>query len=191
MRGFRRKAQLTCILSAILLVLTAGYASAQSFPSQTELNSAQSGGFDFPTQLPLFASLAADANGVIANVTTGNFSNASALLVRYNSTINPITSSTNASQQGTTVAALHASQGSFALLIADAQRFNALNASEAGLMVAAPRGNASIANALQMQALGNALTGLPGTINGQTPISIPLPFKTGSTSLRTATPRRS
>ena len=167
MRGFRRKAQLTCILSAILLVLTAGYASAQTFPSQTELNSVQSGGFDFPTQLPLFASLAADANGVIVNVTTGNFSNASALLARYNSTINPITSSTNASQQGTTVAALHASQGSFTILIADAQRFNALNASEAGLMVAAPRGNASIANALQMQALGNALTGLPGTINGQ------------------------
>jgi hypothetical protein len=150
-----------------LLVLTAGYASAQTFPSQTELNSVQSGGFDFPTQLPLFASLAADANGVIVNVTTGNFSNASALLARYNSTINPITSSTNASQQGTTVAALHASQGSFTILIADAQRFNALNASEAGLMVAAPRGNASIANALQMQALGNALTGLPGTINGQ------------------------
>ena len=167
MRGFRRKAQLTCILSAILLVLTAGYASAQSFPSQTELNSVQSGGFDFPTQLPLFASLAADANGIIVNVTTGNFSNASALLAHYNSTINPITSSTNASQQGTTIAALHASQGSFTILIADAQRFNALNASEAGLMVAAPRGNASIANALEMQALGNALTGLPGTINGQ------------------------
>ncbi|MGA3198625.1 MAG: DUF4129 domain-containing protein [Halobacteriota archaeon] len=167
MHGFRRKAQLTCILSAILLVLTAGYASAQSFPSQTELNSVQSGGFDFPTQLPLFASLAADANGAIVNVTTGNFSNASALLAHYNSTINQITSSTNASQQGTTIAALHASQGSFTLLIADAQRFNALNASEAGLMVAAPRGNASIANALQMQALDNALTGLPGTINGQ------------------------
>jgi len=46
MRGFRRKAQLTCILSAILLVLTAGYASAQSFPSQTELNTAHRGGFE-------------------------------------------------------------------------------------------------------------------------------------------------
>jgi hypothetical protein len=150
-----------------LLLLTAGYASAQSFPSQTELNSAQNGGFDFPAQLPLFASLAADANGIIANVTTGNFSNASALLVHYNSTINQITSSTNASQQGTTIAALDASQGSFALLIADAQRFNALNVSEAGLIVSAPRSNASTANALEMQALGNALTGLPGTINGQ------------------------
>ena len=167
MRGFRRKAQLTCILSAILLVLTAGYASAQSFPSQTELNTAQSGGFDFPTQLPLFASLAADANGIIANVTTGNFSNASALLAHYNSTIKQITSSANASQQGTTIGALDASRGSFTLLIADAQRFTALNASEAGLIAAAPRGNASIANALEMQALGNALTGLPGTISGQ------------------------
>jgi hypothetical protein len=167
MRGFRRKAQLTCILSAILLVLTAGYASAQSFPSQTELNPALSAGFDFPTQLPLFASLAADANGIIANVTTGNFSNASALLAHYNSSINQITSSTNASQQGTTIAALDASRGSYTLLIADAQRFDALNASEAGLIAAAPRGNASIANALEMQTLGNALTGLPGTINGQ------------------------
>lgn len=167
MRGFRRKAQLTCILSAILLVLTAGYASAQSFPSQTELNTAQSGGFDFPTQLPLFASLAADANGIIANVTTGNFSNASALLAHYNSTIKQITSSANASQQGTTIGALDASQGSFTLLIANAQRFSVLNATEAALLVAAPRGNASIANALEMQALGNALKGLPGTISGQ------------------------
>jgi len=167
MRGFRRKAQLTCILSAILLVLTAGYASAQSFPSQIELNTAQSGGFDFPTQLPLFASLAADANGIIANVTRGNFSNASALLAHYNSTIKQITSSANASQQGTTIGALDASQGSFTLLIANAQRFSVLNATEAALLVAAPRGNASIANALEMQALGNALKGLPGTISGQ------------------------
>lgn len=167
MRGFRRKAQLTCILSAILLVLTAGYASAQSFPSQTELNTAQSGGLDFPTQLPLFASLAADANGIIANVTTGHFSNASALLAHYNSTIKQITSSANASQQGTTIGALDASQGSFTLLIANAQRFSVLNATEAALVAAAPRGNASIANALEMQALGNALTGLPGTISGQ------------------------
>ena len=167
MRGFRRKAQLTCILSAILLVLTAGYASAQSFPSQIELNTAQSGGLDFPTQLPLFASLAADANGIIANVTTGHFSNASALLAHYNSTIKQITSSANASQQGTTIGALDASQGSFTLLIANAQRFSVLNATEAPLLVAAPRSNASIANALEMQALGNALTGLPGTISGQ------------------------
>jgi hypothetical protein len=150
-----------------LLVLTAGYASAQSFPSQTELNTAQSGGLDFPTQLPLFASLAADANGIIANVTTGHFSNASALLAHYNSTIKQITSSANASQQGTTIGALDASQGSFTLLIANAQRFSVLNATEAALVAAAPRGNASIANALEMQALGNALTGLPGTISGQ------------------------
>jgi hypothetical protein len=166
MRGFRRQAQVTCILSAILLVLTAGCASAQSFPSHTELNP-QTGGFDFPVQLPLFASLAADAVGIIANVTEGNFSNASALLAHYNSAINQITSSANASQQGTAIDAMHASQGSFTLLIAEAQRFNALNASETGLLAAAPRGNASIANALDMQALGNALTGLRGTINGQ------------------------
>jgi hypothetical protein len=149
-----------------VLVLTAGYASAQSFPSQTELNTATSG-FNFPTQLPLFASLASDANGIITNVTKGNFSNASALLAHYNTTINQITSPANASQQGTTIAALDASQGSFTLLIANAQRFNALNANESGLLTAAPRGNASIANALEMQALGNALTGLPGTINAQ------------------------
>ena len=167
MRGFRRKAQVTCIVSVLVLVLTAGCASAQSFPSQTQLNPALSGGFDFPTQLPLFASLAADANGIITNVTKGNFSNASALLAHYNSTIKQITSSANASQQGTTISALDASQGSFTLLIADAQRFNALNASEAGLITAAPRGNASIANALEMQVLSNALTGLPGTINAQ------------------------
>jgi len=167
MRGFRRKAQLTCILSAILLVLTAGYASAQSFPSQTQLNSAQSSGFNFPTQLPLFASLAADANGIITNVTQGTVSNASALLAHYNSTINQITSSANASQQGSAIDAMHASQGSLTLLIADAQRFNALNASEKGLLATAPHGNASIANALEMQALVNVITGLPATINGQ------------------------
>jgi hypothetical protein len=167
MRGFRRQAQVACILSAIVLVLTVGCASAQSFPSQIELNPSPSGGFDFPTQLPLFASLAADANGIIANVTQGNFSNASALLAHYNSTVSSITSSANASQQSTAIGAMQASQGSFTSLIADAQRFNVLNASEAGLLVAAPLGNASIANALGMQALGNALVRLPGTIGGQ------------------------
>ena len=78
-----------------------------------------------------------------------------------------ITSSANASQQGTAIDAMQASQGSFTLLIADAQRFNALNVSEAGLIAAAPQSNASIANALEMQALGNVLKGLPGTISGQ------------------------
>jgi hypothetical protein len=150
-----------------VLVLTVGCASAQSFPSQIELNPSPSGGFDFPTQLPLFASLAADANGIIANVTQGNFSNASALLAHYNSTVSRITSSANASQQGTAINAMQASQGSFTLLIADAQRFTALNVSEAGLIAAAPQSNASIANALEMQALGNVLKGLPGTISGQ------------------------
>jgi hypothetical protein len=62
---------------------------------------------------------------------------------------------------------LDASQGSFTLLIANAQRFSVLNATEAALLAVAPRGNASIANALEMQGLGNALTGLPGTISGQ------------------------
>ena len=65
-----------CILSAVVLLLTAGCASAQSFPSHTERNPSQSGGFDFPTRLPLFASPAADATGIIANVTNGNFSSA-------------------------------------------------------------------------------------------------------------------
>jgi hypothetical protein len=149
-----------------LLLLTAGCASAQSFPSHTELNP-QTGGFDFPAQLPLFASLAADANGIIANVTKGNVSNANALLVHYNSTISRITSSANATQQNTVIDVMHASQDSFTLLIADAQRFNTLNASETGLLAADPRGNASIANALEMKALSDALTGLGGIINGQ------------------------
>ncbi len=166
MRGFRRQARVACILSAVLLVLVAGCASAQSFPSHTELNP-QTGGFDFPTQLPLFASLATDANGIIANVTKGNFSNASALLVHYNSTVNQITSSANASQESPAVDAMHASQGSFTLLIVDAQRFNTLNANESLLLTAAPRGNASIANALEMQTLGAVLKGLAGLINGQ------------------------
>lgn len=140
---------------------------AQSFPSQIELNPTPSGGFDFPTQLPLFASLAADANGIIANVTQGNFSNASALLAHYNSTVSRITSSANASQQSTAIGAMQASQGTFTLLIADAQRFNALNANESGLLAVAPLSNASIANALEIQALGGLLKGLAGIINGQ------------------------
>jgi hypothetical protein len=155
------------MLSAVSLLLTAGFASAQSFPSHNELNSSLSGGFDFPTQLPLFASLAADANGIIANVTKGIFSNANALLAHYNSTINQITSSTNDTEQNTAINAMHASQGSFALLIADQQRLNALNANESVLLTTDPRGNASIENALEMKALGNALAALGGTIKEQ------------------------
>jgi hypothetical protein len=131
------------------------------------VNPPLSGGFNFPTQLPLFASLAADANGIITNVTQGNLSNASALLVHYNSTISSITSSANASQQSAAIDAMQASQGSLTLLIAEAQRFDALNASESGLLAAAPHGNASIANAIELHALGDALEALPGTINGQ------------------------
>jgi hypothetical protein len=165
MRGFRRQAQLTCILSAILLILTAGCASAQSFPSHTELNPVPSGTFDFPTQLPLFASLAADANGTIANIIKGNFSNANALLAHYNSTINQMSSS--ATHDSPALDAMHASLDSFASLIDAAQRFNALNVNETGLLATDPRSNASIANALEMAALGDNITGLARTINGQ------------------------
>jgi len=167
MRGFRRQAQVTCIFSAVLLVLTAGSASAQSFPSHTELNPPPSGGFDFPTQLPLVALLAADANGIIANVTKGNFSNANALLAHRNSTVDQLISSSNASQESPAIDAMRASQSSFTLLIDTAQRFNAVNANETGLLATAPRGNASIENTLEMKALGDVLIGLGGTINGQ------------------------
>jgi len=167
MRGFRRAAQVACLFSVVLFILTTACASAQSFPSHTELNPPLSSGFDFPTQLPLFASLAADANGIIANVTKGNFSNASALLAHYGSTINQITSSANAPQESSAIDAMHASQSSFTSLNDTAQRFNAVNANETGLLATDPLGNASIENTLEMKALGDALTGLGGTINGQ------------------------
>ncbi len=166
MRGFRRKSQAACLLSVVLIIVTAGSAAAQDFPSHTELNPGWSGGFDFPAQLPLFASLTADANGIVANVTKGNLSNASALLAHYNSTVNDITSSAN-EQQSTAIDALRESQGSFTNFIANAQRFNVLDANETDLIATAPRGNASIENALEMQALGSTLTGLAGTISGQ------------------------
>ncbi len=165
MRGFRL-AQVVCVLSTVLLLAT-GCASAQSLPSHTELNPVLSGEFDFPAQLPLFASLAADANGIIANVTKGNFSNANVLLADYNSTISRITASANGGQQSPAIDGMHASQSSFTLLIADAQRLNAINASESALLASAPRDNASIDNALEMRALGNTLIGLRETINGQ------------------------
>jgi hypothetical protein len=151
----------------VLLILAAGYASAQSFPSHTELNPALSGGFNFPTQLPLFASLAADASGIIANVTAGNFSNASTLFARYEDTISQITSSANGAEQNTVVDAMRESQASFALIITDAERFNAINANETRLLTTAPHGNASIENALEMQALSDAIKGYGNNTNAQ------------------------
>jgi hypothetical protein len=81
-------------------------------------------------------------------VTKSNLFSANAPLARYNGTFNQITSSANAAQESPAIDAMRASQGSFTLLIADMQRFNALNASETGLLAATPHGNASIENAL-------------------------------------------
>jgi hypothetical protein len=126
-----------------------------------------SGGFNFPTQLTSFASLASDANGIIANVTQGNFSNAAALLANYNSTVGNLTASVSASQGGTVTAAMLASRDDFATFINDAQRYNVLYVNETSQLPAAISSNGSIANALEMRTLNTTFTGLQSTIEGQ------------------------
>ena len=164
---FKQQALLACTIAVFLLVVTAGSASAQDVPSHTQVSPAPGGGFDFPAQLTFFTSLATDANGIIANVTQGNFSNARALLANYNSTIDSLNAAVNASQRGTAIPALAASRDDFATFIKDAQRFNDLYVNETSLISAATPTNASIANALEMQTLNATLTGLHSTIEGR------------------------
>jgi hypothetical protein len=164
---FRQQAVLACTMSIFLLIITAGFASAQDVPSHTQVSPAPIGGFDFPTQLTFFASLASDTNGIIANVTQGNFSNARTLLANYNSTIDSLNTAVNASQGGTAIPAMTASRDDFATFIKDAQRFNDLYVNETSLISAATPTNASITNALEMQTLNATLKGLQSTIEGR------------------------
>jgi hypothetical protein len=164
---FKQQALLACTIAVFLLIITAGCASAQDVPSHTQVSPAPGGGFDFPAQLTFFTSLATDANGIIANVTQGNFSNARTLLANYNSTIDSLNAAVNASQGGTAIPAVTASRDDFATFIKDAQRFNDLYVNETSLISAATPTNASIANALEMQTLNATLKGLQSTIEGR------------------------
>jgi VCBS repeat-containing protein len=149
-----------------LLIITAGYASAQNVPSHTQVSPAAGGGFDFPAQLTLFAALATYSNGIIANVTQANFSNARALLASYNSTVASLSASAK-NPQDAAVVAMTASQGNFGSLITYAQRYNDLYVNETSLNAAALRSNASTANALEMQTLNGTINTLQSTIQGR------------------------
>ena len=153
-------------MSALLLI-TAGYASAQDTPSHTQLNPAPSSGFDFPAQLTLFGALAAYSNGIIVNVTNANFSNANAQLANYNATIDTLSTSAPNTQGSTVMDAMKASRDDFSAFIKNAQRYNDLYVNETVLSLVAARSNGSIANALEMGALNATLKGLQSTIEGR------------------------
>src|SRR5665647_2170446 len=110
---FRQQALLACTISVFLLIITAGFASAQDVPSHTQVSPVPGRGFDFPAQLTFFASLATDSNGIIANVTQGNFSNARALLGDYNRTVDDLNASASNAQGGTVLDAAKASRDDF------------------------------------------------------------------------------
>lgn len=165
MRGFKRQLRIVSVLLVLLVLVATGCASAQNVPSHTQISPASSSGFNFPAQLTSFAALATDSNGIIANVTQANFSNARALLATYNSTIASLSASAN-NPQDPAVVAMTASQGDFASLITDAQRYNDLYVNETALSATALRSNASVANALEMKALNGTITSLLGTIQG-------------------------
>jgi len=163
----KQQALLACTISIFLLIITTGLASAQDVPSHTQVSPAPSAEFDFPAQLTFFASLATDSNGIIANVTQGNFSNARALLGDYNRTIDDLNASAPNAQGGTVMDAVKASRDDFSAFIKDAQRYNDLYVNETALIPVAARSNGSIANALEMKGLSATLKGLQSTIEGR------------------------
>jgi len=147
-----------------VLLITTGCTAAQDVPSHTQVQAASKGGFDFPAQLGLFGLLATYSNGIIANVTKANFSNANALLAKYNSTVDRLNAS--ATEQGTTLDAMKASRDDFYFLIKDAQRYSELYVNETSLVPEAARSNGSVANALEMRALNGTLKRIEATIEG-------------------------
>ena len=166
MRSFSHKSLIACI-ALVMMLLIPNTAAALDLPWHTQVSPEPSSTFDFPAQLASFASLASTSNGIIANVTQGNFTNAKALLSTYNRTIDDLNAATNNSQQNATIAAITASRDDYTSLIRNAQRYNDLYANESVLIFTAPRSNGSIANALEMKALSGTLDGLVSTINGR------------------------
>lgn len=166
MRSFSQKSLIACI-ALVMMLLIPNTASALDLPWHTPVSVAPSNTFDFPAQLTSFASLASASNGIIANVTQGNFTNATALLSTYNRTIDDLNAAANNPQQNATIAAITASRDDYTSLIRNAQRYNDLYANESVLIFTDPLSNGSIANALEMKALSSTLGGLVSTINGR------------------------
>src|SRR5665647_2081490 len=166
MRSFSHKSLIACIALVIMLLIP-NTAAALDLPWHTQVSVAPSNTFDFPAQLTSFASLASTSNGIIANVTQGNFTNATALLSTYNRTIDDLNAAKNNPHQNATIAAITASRDDYTSLIRNAQRYNDLYANESVLIFADPLSNGSIANALEMKALSGTLDGLVSTINGR------------------------
>src|SRR5665647_1671950 len=110
---------------------------------------------------------ATDSNGIIVNVTQGNFSNVRALLGDYNRTVDDLNASASNAQGGTVLDAVKASRDDFSVFIKNAQRYNDLYVNETALIPVAARSNGSIVNALEMKALSDTLKGLQSTIEGR------------------------
>jgi hypothetical protein len=166
MHSLSKKTLIVCITLVVVLLIP-NTVVALDVPSHTEVSPTPSGTFDFPAQLTFFASLASSSNGIIANVTQGNFTNARALLSAYNRTIDDLKAAANNPQQNKTIDAMTASRDDYTLLIRNAQRYNDVYVNESTLISTAPRSNASIANALEMKALNSTLDGLVNTIKGR------------------------
>jgi hypothetical protein len=167
MYHLKRQALAAFSVSVLVLVITAGLASAQDVPSHTQMPPASKGGFDFPAQLESFASLATYSNGIIANVTQADFSNASLLLANYNSIVDSLAAS--AAGPRTTLDALNASRDDFSLFVKDAKRYNDLYTIETSIAPQGARSDASVADALEMRQLSTTLKGLEASIVGHNP----------------------
>src|SRR5450756_554303 len=166
MRSFSQKSLIACIALVIMLLIP-NTASALDLPWHTQVSVAPSNTFDFPAQLTSFASLASTSNGIIANITQGNFTNATALLSTYNRTIDDLNAAAKNPQQNPTIAAITASRDDYTSLIRNAPRYNDLYANESVLIVTNPHSNGSVGNSLEMKTLSGTLDGLVSTINGR------------------------
>jgi hypothetical protein len=166
MRSFSQKSLIACITLIIILFIP-NTAAALDLPWHTQVSPEPSSTFDFPAQLTSFASLASISNGIVVNVTQGNFTNAKAILSTYNRTIDDLNAAMKNSKQNATIAAITASRDDYTSLIRNAQRYNDLYANESALIFTDPLSNGSIANALEMKALSGTLDGLVSTIKGR------------------------
>src|SRR5664280_778820 len=134
MRSFSHKSLIACI-ALVMMLLIPNTAAALDLPWHTQVSPEPSNTFDFPAQLASFASLASTSNGIIANVTQGNSTNAKTLLSTYNRTIDDLNAATNNPQQNATITAITASRDDYTSLIRNAQRYNDLYANESVLIL--------------------------------------------------------
>lgn len=161
-----RKLVLICLSLAVLLAVCVPLVTAD-YPSHVYADTTSDNGFTFPQQLPLFATLADDARGIVENVRRSDYNNATAHFSSYRFTVDTFTQlKINTGDQLAVICATVGSRDKYDHFITLSRKYDDLYGQQRTLVTAGNTSSDAIRNTLEMKNLSKGIAATATDLDG-------------------------